>query len=137
MTNDWIFSLESKIFSIVKAKTETDIKKSFSKVTYVTSEESLSSTSTFPTIYIGQMEGGVEVGKDLEGETINGVSTTFVVKVLTNTSKNDAKTIMMYLLDAFKTLGFDNIALPYTSSLDGVYTNVARFRRVIGASDKL
>lgn len=137
MANDWIFMIESKIFSIVKTKTESKIKTKFPKVTYTSSEEAITSTTVFPTIYIAELAGGTEIGKDVEATSINGILTTFEAKVLINTSKNDAKTIMTYVLNAFTDLRFQCISLPNISSLNGVYTAVARFRRPIGQADKL
>ena len=137
MGNEWILQNESRVFSIVQAKTKDDIVAQFPKARFTTKEENINSNTKFPTIYIAEMSGGSEVGSDLEGQSINGVVSTFQAKVLTDTSKNDATKVMGYILNAFKDLRFNLVGVPVTTTNDNVYVCIARFRRVIGASDKL
>lgn len=135
--NTWILENESRVFSIIQAKTRSKVISAFPKARYTTNDENINSITIFPTIYISEMNGGSEVGQDIEGKSINGVISTFQVRVSTNTSKNDAKKVMGYVLNAFKDLSFENVGIPITTSNDGIYQCMARFRRVIGASDKL
>lgn len=135
--NTWIMENESRVFSIIQAKTKSKVVALFPKARYTTTDENINSNTIFPTIYISEMQGGSELGSDLEGKTVNGILTTFQVRVSTNTNKNDAKKIMGYVLSAFKELMFEIATPPNTTSNDGIYQCVARFRRPIGASDKL
>lgn len=135
--NTWILENESRIFSIVKAKTKADVTALYPKARYTTVDENINSKTVFPTIYISELSSGQEVGKDLEGKSINGIISTYQVRVTTNTSKSDCKKVMGFILNGFKDLSFDCVSAPVTTTNNDMHTCIARFRRVIGASDIL
>ena len=76
---DWVYSIESKIYTIVKTRLENSLKTSYPNL-YVTQQSKTSDEPKFPTVYI-QMLDSPEMGADLENSTINALLTTFEVHV--------------------------------------------------------
>ena len=75
--NDWVYSVESKIYTIVKTRLETALKSTYPKL-LVTQQQKLNDEPSFPTVYI-QMLDSPEIGSDLKNETVNAMLTTFEV----------------------------------------------------------
>lgn len=103
---------------------------------FTTVEKNLDKDPVFPTIYIHEMPG-LERGADLEGTSVNAVQETIQVDVITNTKQSDAKGIMAILADAFKQMRFQITAMPEFKMTVRKFRSVARFRRIIGANDRL
>ena len=104
---------------------------------FTTVEKNLDKDPVFPTIYIHEMPG-LERGADLEGTSVNAVQETIQVDVITNTKQSDAKGIMAVLADAFKQMRFQITAMPeFKNDSEKKFRSVARFRRIIGANDRL
>ena len=80
---------------------------------------------------------GTEQGRTLDGQNINGVLTTFEVQTFTNTSQYDAKLMLAIVADVFKAMRFEVASMPEFKSDGTVYRSVARFRRILGANDRL
>lgn len=133
--NQWVFDLETTIFSIVKAKAMGKLKARYPNINITDSSKS-TSKATFPTVYIHELPG-VEYGADLGGRDINAVLETIQVDVTTNTNQRDAKIVMSGVAGIFKEMRFESTAMPEFDGSDGTYRSTARFRRVIGANDAL
>ena len=104
---------------------------------FTTVEKNLDKDPVFPTIYIHEMPG-LERGACLEGTSVNAVQETIQVDVITNTKQSDAKGIMAVLTDAFKQMRFQITAMPeFKNDSEKKFRSVARFRRIIGANDRL
>lgn len=132
----WVLDNEPRIYTIIKAKTEAGLKKKYPKIYYTTSDE-LSVNETKPqTVYIHEVSA-VEVGQDTDAKSINGVLSTFEVRVTATTQKSDARTIIKEIVGAFKELRFEVVALPEIMTVSGMYQASGRFRRIIGADDTL
>ena len=103
--NQWVFDLETNIFSNVATIAKPKLKKKYKSMNFDTAfttvEKNLDKDPVFPTIYIHEMPG-LERGADLEGTSVNAVQETIQVDVITNTKQSDAKGIMAILADAFK-----------------------------------
>lgn len=125
MTNDWVLENEARIYTIIYGMCIADLTELFSTIRFTTSSET--DVTQFPTVYIHEL-GTTELGRDMEQTVINVITTTFEVAITVNTQKSDAVTIMKYILNAFKTLGFEGYALPVTETSDGMYICTARFR---------
>lgn len=139
--NQWVFDLETNIFSnvttIAKAKLQKKYKRMNFDAAFTTVEKNLDKDPVFPTIYIHEMPG-LERGADLEGTSVNAVQETIQVDVITNTKQSDAKGIMAILADAFKQMRFQITAMPeFKNDSEKNFRSVARFRRIIGANDRL
>lgn len=133
--NQWVFDLETTIFSIVKAKAMRKLKARYPNINITDSSKS-TSKATFPTVYIHELPG-VEYGADLGGRDINAVLETIQVDVTTNTNQRDAKIVMSGVAGVFKEMRFEVTAMPEFDGSGETYRSTARFRRVIGANDAL
>ena len=134
--NQWVFDLEINIFSNVATIAKPKLKKKYKSMNFDTAfttvEKNLDKDPVFPTIYIH------ERGADLEGTSVNAVQETIQVDVITNTKQSDAKGIMAILADAFKQMRFQITAMPeFKNDSEKKFRSVARFRRIIGANDRL
>lgn len=133
--NDWATDLESTVTALVKAKSLPQLQKKYSKIR-ITDEGENSGSAVFPTVYI-HLLSPTEQGQTLDGQTINALLATFQVDVTTNTSKSDCRKVMATVMNVFKEMRFQGKSLPETSINNKIYHSVARFRRVIGANDRL
>lgn len=131
--NDWAIDLENTVTALVK--TLTQLKKTYPKIV-ITNEGENSGQATFPTVYIHLLPA-VEQGQTLDGQTINALLATFQVDVTTNTSKSDCRKVMAIITDTFKTMRFQGTSMPEFSISNKVHKSTARFRRLIGANDRL
>ena len=133
--NDWATDLESTVVALVKAKSLPQLQKKYPKVR-ITDEGESSGSAVFPTVYIHLLTP-TEQGQTLDGQTINALLATFQVDVTTNTSKSDCRKVMAVITDTFKTMRFQGNAMPEFSISNKVHKSTARFRRLIGANDRL
>ena len=132
--NDWATDLENTVTALVKAKTLTQLKKTYPKIV-ITNEGENSGQAVFPTVYIHLLPA-VEQGQTLDGQTINALLATFQVDVTTNMNKSDCRKVAAVITDIFKTMRFQG-TMPEFSISNKVHKSTARFRRLIGANDRL
>ena len=132
--NDWATDLESTVTALVKAKGLPRLQNKYPKIR-ITDEGESSGSAVFPTVYIHLLPA-VEQGQTLDGQTINALLATFQVDVTTNTSKSDCRKVTAVITDTFKTMRFQG-TMPEFSISNKVYKSTARFRRLIGANDRL
>lgn len=136
-TNSWAFELESKIFSIVKARTEKALLKEFPNARYTVTSLPKGDFTQYPTIFIHELPSD-EVGNDLDNTTINALLYTMQIEVYTNTSQSDARQISAYIGNAFKQLHFEVTSMPeFSANGQTYYCSIMRVRRVIGSGDIL
>ena len=136
MSNTWALDVEPLVYTIIKAKTEAKLKTKYPKIYFTNSDELLGDTTKSHTVYIHELEP-VEVGQDTNGNTINGLISTFEVKVIVNTNKAECRDILKAIIPAFKELCFDGKKYPSIMTVSGMQQGVARFSRIIGANDKI
>lgn len=139
--NQWVFDLETNVYSNLISIAKPLLKAKYPKLdfdaAFTTVQKNLDKDPVFPTIYVHEMPG-IEVGADLEGNSVNAVQETFQVDVITNTSQSQAKSIMAIVASAFKQMRFQITAMPeFKNDSEKKFRSVARFRRVIGANDRL
>ena len=135
MTNDWVYDIESRVFTIVKGKTEKTVRKKFPTAKYTTSDTS-DQTAVFPTIFIHELESP-EDDMDLECGEVNSIYCTFEVKVTVDSKREDAKWIAKQITEAFRTLKFHTVMFPLTTGHNATYETIVRVRRLIGNNDIL
>ena len=82
MDNAWAIELGPTIYSIVKAKATEQLKDKYPTLN-VTDKGESDQPAVFPTVYIHELPG-MELGQDLEGQTINAVRETIQVDVTSN-----------------------------------------------------
>lgn len=133
--NDWAIDLENTVTALVKAKTLTQLKKTYPKIV-ITNKGENSGQAVFPTVYIHLLPA-VEQGQTLDGQTVNALLATFQVDVTTNTNKSDCRKVMAVITDTFKTMRFQGTSMPEFSISNKVHKSTARFRRMIAANDRL
>ena len=133
--NSWAYDIETTIYSIVKSKTYSEIQKKYPSLLFTDKGQS-DSSPVFPTVYI-HMLAPSEQGRTIDGQAINGLLVTVQVDVTTNTSGSDARWVMSKIAEVFKELRFNGQSMPELTYTDKIYRSTARFRRVIGANDRL
>lgn len=133
--NAWAYDLEDTIRMVVSDKCLDALKARYPN-TRITDEAESNQKAVFPTIYIHLLPAS-ELGQTLDGKTINGVLATVQVTVTTNTTKADARYVMSVISEAFKNMRFAGTALPEYTDSDRLHKSVARFRRAIGANNRL
>lgn len=126
-------SIESQIFSRIKANFSERIKNKYPNLNFTTSDKS-STSPKFPTVYIHLMEPA-EMGETLDGTGINAVNATFQIDVSDNQSQARADEVAREVLRIMKTMRFSVKTLPFHNNVGDVYRTTARYRRIIGAGD--
>lgn len=134
MDNMWAYDIEMSVYSIVKAIAKPKLIEKYPKI-YFTQKSKSTKTPTFPTVYI-HLLSATEEGKTIDGQSINALSVTFQVDVITNKDESEARYVMSVVSEVFKKLRFGIKGFP---SLEFGDTNksTARFQRIIGANEKL
>lgn len=136
--SEWIFDMETKVFSRINNKILSKLKKTYPKIK-VTMESQSNTPSTFPTIYLHFL-GGLEQAETLSGKDINAVLTTIQFEITVNESYTlaDARKITSEVLKILKKLRFSIISLPEQQNVTvGTIRMVGRARRLIGSQDIL
>lgn len=128
-------SLETQIFSLIKAKFSTKIKEKYKDLNFTTSDKS-STKAKFPTVYIHMIDSQ-EVGSDLEGTSIPGVSAAFQVDVSDNQNNSRTDEVAKEILRVMKSMRFKPAPMPMHNNSGDVYITTARYKRVIGDGDML
>ena len=128
-------SLETQIFSLIKAKFSAKIKEKYKDLNFTTSDKS-STKAKFPTVYIHMLESP-EIGETLEGTEINGVNATVQIEVTDNQSQARADEVSKEVLRVMKTMRFKAVGMPFHDNSGDAYRTVSRYRRPVGAGDIL
>lgn len=129
---EWYMELDNRVFTILKTKLNKKLKTEYADL-YITDSDINSSVPSFPNVYFHVL-GGIEVGKDLEQTSVNGILFTVQVEVLSK-KQADTKLVMSEVLSIFKGMAFEIVTMPEFNNQDNVYRQVARLRRVIGQND--
>lgn len=128
-------SLETQIFSLIKAKFSAKIKEKYKDLNFTTSDKS-STKAKFPTVYIHMIDSQ-EVGSDLEGTSIPGVNVAFQVDVSDNQNNSRTDEVAKEVLRIMKNMRFKPSPMPMHNNSGDVYITTARYRRVVGDGDIL
>lgn len=136
--NSWVFSIESKIYTIVKTRLEKALSTAYPDL-FITQQQKLNDEPHFPTIYI-QMLNSPEMGADLEGSNVNAMMVTLETHVTVNKSQglSGCRRVAGAVLDNFKKLRFNVTNRgEITRETSDNYIIISRFRRVIGANEEI
>lgn len=128
-------SIETQVFSLIKAKFSTKIKVKYKDLNFTTSDRS-STKPKFPTVYIHLLESP-EIGSDLDGTSVNGINATFQIDVTDNQSQTRADEVAKEILKVMKSMRFKSVGMPFHDNSGDTYRTVGRYRRPIGAGDIL
>ena len=133
--SSWVMLMPSKILGRVKNEFSSKIKTKYGMTASNFSDEVEDTPPVFPFVYV-HMLAPSELGKTLDGESINGGRFTFQIEVYDNAKKSNALEVMGEVLRIMKRMRFEVVSMPEHFKTD-THRYVARFRRVIGASDIL
>lgn len=129
----WASELEARIFTIVKSSLiDNGIMERYPTLRFVSPGKQYI-PSDFPTVWIREIQS-IEVGKDLDGTSINAVSENIQVDVISR-ERQISRNIMNEVVAEFKKLRFNMSFLPISTEDDLKSYCFARFNRTIGMSD--
>lgn len=128
-------SIETQVFSLIKAKFSAKIKAKYPDLNFTTSNRSPTKPK-FPTVYIHMIDSQ-EVGSDLEGTSIPGVNAVFQVDVSDNQNNSRTDEVAREVLRIMKSMRFKPFPMPMHNNSGDVYITTARYKRVIGDGDIL
>lgn len=136
-TETWYSEIESTIFTDLQYMLVEKDDAPYPELNCTTSSksESLENVSDFPNLYIHLLPL-VELGNDLENQTVNAVRATVELQVYSDQSEDECRKIMNACIQEMKKLRF-NIPMfpdPQTAA-EKKYFAIGRFSRVIGAGD--
>lgn len=139
--SDWVFSIEPKIYTIIKTRLEKSLKTTYPNL-YITQQEKLNDDTSLPAIYIKMLDSP-EMGADLDNTTVNALMATFEVHITTAKSGTDnglagMRKIASEVLNNFKKLRFNVIfRVEINRETSDTYSFISRYRRVIGADEEI
>lgn len=129
----WYEKLESNIYTLVSYRTKRELDGKTSKAIKFTNVGSSEANPYFPTCYMHELQP-IESGQDVTGDSINAVVETMECVVYAR-DKAECRLILNEVVHQMKQLRFAVNAMPIISTDSNIHSGVARFRRLIGASD--
>lgn len=132
MDNSWIFDMENRVYTIVKAKTYDKLKTKYPNIRFTTSDRN--AMTEFPTVYIHKLPGG-SMGATMESGA-EGDRVRFQVDIYDEKSQSNATNVAKSVGNAFIELGF-KIASPSFQNESTTYRSTMTFERVLGSGDIL
>jgi len=136
--NDWVYSIESKIYTIVKTRLENSLKTTYPSMV-ITQQQRLNDDTSLPSVFIKMLDSP-EVGADLNNLTVNAMLVTFEthITVSKDMGLTGLRKIASEVLGNFKKLRF-NVGMrgEITRETTDTYTIISRFNRVIGGNEEI
>ena len=132
--NLWALEFEDTVFSLFSYAYNKKFKKKY-KDLYITQDEEQDGTAIFPTVLVKQIDFR-EVGRDISGNTINGIDQTFQVTISYKGDRENLKELSNYAVMFFKSKKFGVSNVFYNIS-NKIRTATFRASRVVGANDTL
>lgn len=135
--SDWDMMIPLMVFTRIKQNFSQTIKNTYSMTDKNFSTVGSSDTpAVFPFVYV-QTLPGAEQGIDMQGVSINAGLFAFQIDVYSNKTQTEARKVLSEVRRIMKEMGFECNQMPSFESTKDVHRMTARFRRVIGAGDKL
>ena len=134
---DWVFSIESKLYTIIKTRLEKALKTTYPNL-LVTQQQKMNDNTSIPTVFIKMLDSP-EVGQDLDNATINAMLVYFEthITVTKDMGLTGLRKISESVLGNFKALRFNIGYCGTVRETSDTYTLVSRFNRVIGANEEI
>jgi hypothetical protein len=132
MANNWIYSTENSIFTILSTK----IKKKYSDITCTRDGNPSDATNKFPCLYA--MFLSIEQGETLNDDEVNAIMSTIKLSVIGNktVTMNKTRQIAFDIVTILKGLGYKATMLPQIQQTNNeTIIYVFEMRRIIGALD--
>ena len=137
MSVDWVTMVPSIVYTRIITEFSEAIKNEYNMTDKNFSTIGTSDTTpVFPFVYISTLPGKEE-GKDLDGIFINGGTFAFQIDVTDNKSQYNARKVMNEVIRIMKSMRFEVNQFPKPEDTKDTHRMIARFRRIIGASDTL
>ena len=127
-----ILQLESIVTTQLKVRVPKLTDNKFPNLSF--SNEVSDDTPSFPNVYIHELEPS-EVGNSIPNQTIHALRDTIQIEVTTNTSKSDARTVIMTCVNAMKCLRYSLVVAPIYTKINNVHRFVIRCRRIVANGD--
>ena len=102
----------------------------------VVTDDLITRPSKWPTVWVRAIQQ-VERDRELEGDRIVGVMSTFQIEVYDNANQENAKDVGNSVTAIMKGMAFDGIQLTEKDEVSGVWRVIGRYRRYIAADDVL
>ena len=135
--SDWYMKIPLMVFTKLKQNFSQTIKETYKMTDKNFSTVGSSDTpAVFPFVYV-QTLPATEQGRDLQGTSVNGALFAFQVDVYSNKTQSEARNVMSEVRRLMKEIGFECNQMPSFENTKDVHRMTARFRRLIGACDKL
>ena len=135
--SDWYMKIPLMVFTKLKQNFSQTIKDTYKMTDKNFSTVGSSDTpAVFPFVYV-QTLPATEQGRDLQGTSVNGALFAFQVDVYSNKTQSEARNVMSEITKNMKTMGFEIVSMPSFENTKDVHRMTARFRRIMGANDKL
>lgn len=126
----------SMIFTRIKTEFNEELKTEYGMgSTNFSTTDNSNTKAVFPFVFVKAI-GSSEQGQTIDGESINAGLFTFQIDVYDNKTQYRARKVMGEIMRIMKSMKFEVINIPEFDSTD-VHRCTARFRRIIGANDKL
>ena len=135
---DWVFDIESKIYTILKTRLEKSLKTDYPNL-LITQQQKINDDTSIPTIFIKMLDSP-EMGADLEGSTINAMLVYFEthITVTKDLGLKGLRKISAAVLENFKLLRFQMATRgEITRESSDTYTTIVRYERLIGAGQEI
>lgn len=135
---NWVFNIESKIYTIVKTRLTNALKDVYPKL-LITQQQRLNDDTQLPVIYIKMLDSP-EIGADLDGSTVNAMLVTFETRITVSKDSglSGLRKISASVLENFKRLRFQMATRgEITRETSDTYTTISRYNRVIGAEEEI
>lgn len=134
--NKWIFDIQTTIYSRIKSVLKARLGSTYSDLN-VTENSHVTTTPKYPSVYVHFLQPA-EVGKDLDGSTVNAIYLTVEINVTVTQAQGMtvANKVNAEILDIMKEMRF-NATMPEFNDTNSEYRTVSRYTRTIGNADVL
>lgn len=135
--NTWAIDVETVVFATVKKRAQAILNSKYPNA-FWTMDNVVNAEPTFPTIYMFMTSN--EIGNDLEGEDINGISAMFQVEITVDKKQGirEGRLIAGVVMNEFKRLHFIVNQMPeFDGNTNDTKRLIFRCRRNIGQADIL
>lgn len=134
MANNWIYTKENSIFTILTTK----IKKKYSDIICTRDGQPSDATNHFPCMYARLLS--IELGETLNDDEVNAIMSTIKLTVIGNktVTMNKTRQIAFDCITILKGLGYKATMMPQIQETNNeTIVYVFEVRRVIGALDTI
>lgn len=131
----WTSDIASIVFTKIKLEATSKLLSKYPYINFTTSDQ-VRTDPAFPNVYVKRLQGA-ERGRTLDGESVNAILSSFQIEVTDNESERRAQEVADVVYSIMKKMRYECIGEPFPDNIEGVYRNVARYRRVVGYNDIL